>query len=101
MIVAAGRGEGERYETCVNVVQDALPIALARPYSKFVLPPGTKVKYITCTYTYSKLYMYICMYALELHNNITNYVIFTCIRLLHNYVYFTFEKNSEATYMYE
>ena len=42
---AAGRGQGERYETCVNVVQEALPIALARPYSQFVLPPGTKVNH--------------------------------------------------------
>ena len=50
MIVVAGRGEGERYEICVNVVQDALPIALARPYSKIVLPPGTKVKYYMYVY---------------------------------------------------
>ena len=54
---SAGRGEGERYETCVNVVQEALPIALARPYSQFVLPPGTKVKYDTTT----------CSYVLTLH----------------------------------
>lgn len=41
-LATQGRGEGERFETCVNVVQEALPIALARPYSQFVLPPGTK-----------------------------------------------------------
>jgi hypothetical protein len=51
-LTAAGRGQGERYETCVNVVQEALPIALARPYSQFVLPPGTKVKHYACMHTY-------------------------------------------------
>ena len=63
MIVATGRGEGERYETCVNVVQDALPIALARPYSKFVLPPGTKVVYYTyvCIHTASYACTSVCM----------------------------------------
>ena len=56
-MIGAGRGEGERFETCVNVVQEALPIALARPYSQFVLPPGTKVScgytsIVTVTYNY-------------------------------------------------
>ena len=88
MIVATGRGEGERYETCVNVVQDALPIALARPYSKFVLPPGTKVVFYTCVYIQQAMHvhLYVC---LKFHNNITDCMIFMCIRLLDNYVYFT------------
>ncbi len=38
-----GLGEQQRYKTCIGVVQDLLPIALARPYSKYVLPEGTKV----------------------------------------------------------
>ncbi|XP_064384785.1 endothelin-converting enzyme homolog isoform X2 [Halichondria panicea] len=37
-----GSGEQQRYKTCIGVVQDLLPIALARPYSKYVLPQGTK-----------------------------------------------------------
>ena len=49
--VTIGRGDGERYETCIKVVQEAFPIALARPYSKHVLPPGTKVSGFTCIWT--------------------------------------------------
>ena len=29
--VTIGRGDGERYVTCIKVVQEAFPIALARP----------------------------------------------------------------------
>ena len=47
--VTIGRDDGERYMTCIKVVQEAFPIALARPYSKHVLPPGTKVRGFTYT----------------------------------------------------
>lgn len=59
-VTPAGRGEGERFETCVNVVQEALPIALARPYSQFVLPPGTKVN---TTLIKLHVQMHICRYS--------------------------------------
>ena len=42
-----GTGEQERYTTCIGIVQNILPIALARPYSKYVLPEGTKVSQYT------------------------------------------------------
>jgi endothelin-converting enzyme len=37
-----GSGERDRNETCLAIVQRAMPIALARPYTEFVLPGGTK-----------------------------------------------------------
>ena len=45
-VLILGRGDGERYVTCIKVVQEVLPIALARPYSRYVLPPGTKVRWL-------------------------------------------------------
>ena len=33
----------QRYTTCIGVAQDIMPMALARPYTDFVLPAGTKV----------------------------------------------------------
>ena len=37
-----GVGQRDRNETCLALVQGALPIALARPYTEYVLPGGTK-----------------------------------------------------------
>ena len=41
--VTQGSGQKERYKTCISTVQSVLPIALARPYTEFVLMNGTKV----------------------------------------------------------
>lgn len=38
----AGSGEQPRYKTCIGVVQNLMPLALARPYSQYILPEGTK-----------------------------------------------------------
>ena len=37
-----GSGQRDRNETCLAIVQSAMPIALARPYTEFILPGGTK-----------------------------------------------------------
>ena len=37
-----GSGERNRNETCLAIVQRAMPIALARPYTEYILPGGTK-----------------------------------------------------------
>ena len=36
----------QRYTTCIQVAQSIMPMALARPYTDFVLPNGTKVSFI-------------------------------------------------------
>ena len=38
-----GEGWRQRYQTCISVVQQAMPIALARPFTDYILPEGTKV----------------------------------------------------------
>jgi len=43
MLDTQGSGKLERYKTCISTVQMILPIALARPYTDFVLMNGTKV----------------------------------------------------------
>ena len=40
--VVYGSGQRSRNETCLSYVQAAMPIALARPYTEYVLPGGTK-----------------------------------------------------------
>lgn len=40
--VVTGSGEIDRNQTCLAIVQQAMPIALARPYTEYVLPSGTK-----------------------------------------------------------
>jgi len=42
MLDTQGSGKLERYKTCISTVQMILPIALARPYTDFVLMNGTK-----------------------------------------------------------
>jgi hypothetical protein len=39
----AGSGQEERYVSCISLVQDIMSIALAVPYTKFILAPYTKV----------------------------------------------------------
>lgn len=39
----SGSGGKERYQECIGLAQTILPIALARPYTDFILPEGTKV----------------------------------------------------------
>lgn len=38
----SGSGGGQRYKECIEVAQDIMPIALAKSYTDFVLPNGTK-----------------------------------------------------------
>ena len=40
--VVYGSGERDRNETCLSIVQRAMPIALSRPFTEFILPGGTR-----------------------------------------------------------
>jgi endothelin-converting enzyme len=37
-----GQGSRQRYQTCISVTQNIMPLALARPYTDYLLPNGTK-----------------------------------------------------------
>ena len=41
--VTSGDGEKDRYKFCISLVQDAMPIALALPYTNVLIPKETKV----------------------------------------------------------
>ncbi|KAL5491633.1 hypothetical protein EMCRGX_G016962 [Ephydatia muelleri] len=40
--VTSGDGEKDRYKFCISLVQDAMPIALALPYTNVLIPKETK-----------------------------------------------------------
>ena len=40
--VVSGTGQVERYKTCVGAVQSFAPMPLARLFTDYVLPPGTR-----------------------------------------------------------
>lgn len=42
LLNTTGQGSRQRYQTCLSVVQQIMPIALARPFTDYILPPGTK-----------------------------------------------------------
>jgi endothelin-converting enzyme len=42
LLATTGEGSRQRYQTCLSIVQEIMPIALARPFTDFILPRGTK-----------------------------------------------------------
>ena len=52
-LATTGQGLRQRYQTCLSVVEAVMPIALARPFTDYILPPGTKV-HIRVIFTYKR-----------------------------------------------
>ena len=54
----------QRYTICIEVAQTIMPMALARPYTDYVLPTGTKVssgvKGCFCGLLHGILYIHVC-----------------------------------------